>query len=633
MKASLCMLVFCIAVFSLAFSGYSLDDLHFNVLFIFAKESLPDFWGLHALAPVTNQIDFSFLYRNEGLMAMMFALLHRLPLSVEEKILFHNTLNLGLQLLNVGLFAYVMRKLVGSSSLFPYLFFYLLYPFAASNHYWQANLNMTFVATLFLISLALFLNVTYETGKIWRNLLFWIIPSLIFLWLSIIMTEYAVVLSPIYVYLALYYSNRKAAIFKFDRLLTPYTVAASLLLVTSVAPLLLFSGHRLTVASYMTRYETLSGDVYLPVSLIAFAITVVNGILVFVSFLFANTVGLLVYPVAGLVAHTGYLTTLPVGIAIGIVLVAVLGGFVIWLYSIQSTPLRHETDRADDRFLMVLGGLWVFLAYFPFMLSIGYPRNVGLLVDRINVLGSMGIALCTGTLFCRLQKRVSLSYPHGMTTYAVATALLAVVLLLNLQIQKAHYIEAEQKERGLVEAVLNENIRMLAEGRRPIFLIEKTAEIVFPFTQLRRALNEPTVWGKVAKVGHFLFQRHFVDVNASTSLNFSEIYFFWCCPSSAPVTFNFFADWTEQPRPIVYKREEPFRLTEDQERYMIGYANTEIWKDPSYQGEFQSYPKKTHELVVLEIGESTFKLGGPLAYSFKKYEGREVIGMTVRRDR
>jgi len=70
----------------------------------------------------------------------------------------------------------------------------------------------------------------------------------------------------------------------------------------------------------------------------------------------------------------------------------------------------------------------------------------------------------------------------------------------------------------------------------------------------------------------------------------------------------------------VYKREEPFRVTEDAEKYTIGYANTEVWDDPLKPGEFRSYPKQAYELVVFEIGESTFRLGGAVAYSLKPYE-------------
>lgn len=632
LKAGFFLFVFCLAVFAFAFTGYGLSDLHFNVLFIFSREPLPDFWGLHALDPVTNQIDFSFLYRNEGLMAMMFALLYRLPLSVEDKIVFHNVLNLVLQLLNIGLFAYVMRKLVGTFRLFPYVFAYALYPFAASNHYWQANLNVTCTAVFFLISLALFLNVEYETGRIGKNLL-WFIPSLIFLWLSIIMTEYAMVLSPIYVYLSLYYSNKRTDVFRFERLFRSHTVASSLFLITSILPILVFSGHRLTVMGYAARFTELAGQVHLPASLIALIITVGNGLLVLLSFVFANTIGLLLYPITDLIGHSEYLRSLPTGIIAGVGLIAMLGGFTTWLYVIQAKPSSQRLDGTDDRFFMGLGVMWVFLTYFPFMLSIGYPRNVGLLVDRINVLGSMGVAIILGTLFWQLRDRVvTPSHPRAAVGYAVATGLIAIVLALNLQIQKAYFVEAERKEHGLVEAVLKENERMLAEGRKAIFLIERASRQVFPFVQLRQALNEATVWDKMNRVGRFVVQRHFTGVNSSTNLHFNEIYFFWCCPFSAPITFNFFADWEGRPRPIVYKREEPFRLSENPEYYRIGYANTEIWNDPAYLGEFKTYPKDTYELVVMEIGESTFQLGGQMVYAFGKYNGQGTIGAMVRKD-
>lgn len=93
-----------------------------------------------------------------------------------------------------------------------------------------------------------------------------------------------------------------------------------------------------------------------------------------------------------------------------------------------------------------------------------------------------------------------------------------------------------------------------------------------------------------------------------------------------------FADWEGRPRPIVYTREEPFRLSENPEYYRIGYANTEIWNDPAHPGEFKMYPKDTYELVVMEIGESTFQLGGQIVYAFGQYNEQGTTGAMVRKD-
>jgi hypothetical protein len=133
----------------------------------------------------------------------------------------------------------------------------------------------------------------------------------------------------------------------------------------------------------------------------------------------------------------------------------------------------------------------------------------------------------------------------------------------------------------------------------------------------------------MAKVGSFIFKRYFSGITASTTFHFNEIYFFSCCPSAAPVTFNFYADWVGQPRPLVYKREEPFRLIEDAEQYTIGYASTEIWNAPSYAGEFRTYSKRSHVMMVLKIEESTFRLGGPLAYSLEAYETPRIADVSM----
>lgn len=44
------------------------------------------------------------------------------------------------------------------------------------------------------------------------------------------------------------------------------------------------------------------------------------------------------------------------------------------------------------------------------------------------------------------------------------------------------------------------------------------------------------------------------------------------------------------------------------------------------------YPKDTYELVVMEIGESTFQLGGQIVYAFGQYNEQGTIGAMVRKD-
>jgi hypothetical protein len=341
-------------------------------------------------------------------------------------------------------------------------------------------------------------------------------------------------------------------------------------------------------------------------------------VLAYASFLFANTLGIVVYPLADLVKHGDVLRMLPLEIYVGIGWVTVLGGVGLWMVSKQKTGRYAKTGQSPDfRFLFVLGFLWMALAYFPFTLSFGYPRNVGLTADRINLLGSMGATLILGSFLCRLHDR------RGDAVFFSAMGLLGVVLLLNVQLQKAHYVEAEKKERALVDAVLDAKQRLGEEGKEPIFLLNRASKMAFPRAQLRQALHEPTVEGKAKKVASFLSQRYFTQPTLSTNFHFNGICFFWCGPHSASHTFNFYAEWREVPPPAVYKWEEPFRLSEDPGHFTLGYLDTDVWTSPSAPGEFRSYIKRDYRLIVMEIGESTFRLGGLLDYKFRPYKGTE----------
>jgi hypothetical protein len=601
----------CLAVFWLAFRGYPLEAVHFNTLHFLSKDPFPDFWGLRVVDPATGRVDWSLLYRNEGLMAAELYFLYRLPLVLETKLVLVNVVNLGAQALNAALFAYVVRKLAGPGRWLPYLLLYLLYPFAASNHYWQAGLPVNLAATLFLASLTFFLNVDFAPGREGRNLFCWLLPSLLCLWLSIITVEYAICLSPLFVYLAIYRANGGQGVWRFRRWVTPYTAMAALFLLTSLLPALLFTGHRLTVASYGSRFSDLAQQARLPEGLVKVGVMAGNAVLVGLSYLFANTAGLLVYPLADTVRAAGYLVGLGATVWAPLAVLAALVGWS-WWRSAKVGP--GDGGGMDQRFLLVAGALWAFLSYFPFLLSIGYPRNVGLHVDRINILGSMGVVLFVGTAVGLLVDRLR---PHASPALAVAGALVAALWLVNLEIQKASYVEADWKERALVEAVLQEQQRLSASGREPVFLLERAGGWRTLRDQIREALSGATGTAKLVGLGRFLWERHFAGRTLTTGFTFDGIYFFWCCPASAPVTFNFYADWLGWPRPSVFKREGTFRLEESPDAYRIGYLAQEVWDAPSNPGEFRIYPKSRYDLVTMEIGESTFRLGGPLAYSFR----------------
>ena len=609
---------FVVAVFALAFWGYPIQRTNFSD-FLFYTKDLPPFWGLSLVDPQTHQINYSFLlHHNEGFMALTYFLLNHLALATAHKLVFVNILNIGIQFLNILLFAAVLRKLVGPRYLFPYLMVFVLYPFAAANRYWQVCIANNFVPTFFLLSLRLFLQVDYAKDRLFTNLVFRVAPSVILLWLSIIMVEFAIALSPIYVYLALYYSNGKRTALRFKKCVTPYTVAASLFLLTSIVPVFLFTGHRLTVMSYTSRYTELATQMNLAASLAAAATIVVNALLTYASFFFANTVGVIVYPLAEIAKCRHLLNAVPSLHYLGILLVAVLGPLALWINANARTNSAEQEPGPDFRFLVVLGLLWMVLAYFPFSISFGYPRNVGLIADRINLLGAMGATLLLGSglcIVCDRKRSPGLFWGVGGVI---------AVLLLNIQLQQTQYVDAERKELALVDAVLETNQRLRSESRTPIFLLHRQVQIASPRAKLREVLDRSSALLRFAGLAGFLWERYLTQPTVSTSFHFNGIYLFWCCPASAQSTFDFFADWRGVPRPVVFKQEEPFRWSEDPTYYHIGYLQTEVWQGASTAKEaFATYPKKDYQLVVMDIGESTFLPGGPLQYRVQPYRGEE----------
>ncbi|TAJ24086.1 MAG: hypothetical protein EPO64_09980 [Nitrospirae bacterium] len=597
-------------VFFLHFWGFSPKGFHFSDFHFYEKE-LPAFWGLSVVDHKTGRVNWEFLYHNEGLMALMYYLVKEVPLATEAKVVLVNSLNMALRFLDAALFLLVLRNLVGSSRLFPFALVYLVYPFNSANRYWEACTANHLAALFFLVSLLLYLRVDYDPGRFRRNLILWIVPSLVFLWLSIITVEFAILLSPLYVLLAIYYSNGRALVLRGPWLAPPYPKAACVFLLTGVAPVLLFSGHGLTVLSYASRYQELASTANEASLLVAGAAIAGNAVLVYLSVLFANTLGLILYPLGSLIQYPIPSTWMPSPLALAGITLAV--GLGIAGLRVGSQVETQGELPPDLRFLSFFGLLWAVLAYLPFSLSFGYPRNVGPVADRINLLGSMGVALCLGSLLCWTQDRLRARRPSWMPAFYALWSAMLVVLLLNLQLQKAVYIEAERKERAVVSTILDARARVPDGEKEPIFLLDREAKLVTPRVQLRHALSEPSVWGKVVGVSHVALERYFLAPPVPTSFHLEGIYWFW---SKA---FEFYADLEGRPRPLVYRLEDPFNLTEEAETYRIGYQPREVWEDPSDTSGFRVYPKSRYELVVVKIAESSFRFGGSLEYAFLPY--------------
>jgi len=153
--------VFAVVAFGVIFWGYPLEAMNFSDFHFYEREQ-PVLWGLSIVEPETGRINYAFLFHNEGLMTLLYFLLNRLPLDIPDKQVFVNSFSIALQVLNAVLFTAVLWRLVGLSRLFPYLLLFLLYPFAAANHYWQSCIPNNLAAAFFLGSLLLYLHIDYD---------------------------------------------------------------------------------------------------------------------------------------------------------------------------------------------------------------------------------------------------------------------------------------------------------------------------------------------------------------------------------------------------------------------------------------------------------------------------------------
>lgn len=616
--------LFILVVFGLMFWGYRLDRLHYSDLLYFSDE-LPAFWGLSIQDSATGGINYSFLYHNEGLMALRVYLINRMPIAVEEKLILVNGLNMAIQLLNAFLFASVVKTLVGNSYIFPFLAFYLLYPFLAAVHYWQTQDVNSFAATLFLCSLRLFLQVDYRRERLVHNLVCYLASSLLLLWLSIITVEWAVTLSPLYLYLALYHENGKTTVLRFQRVVTPYTALAAVFLLTSLLPLYLFAGRGNISASamYLVRYDEVASFLGLPTAVVGILIATVNCILVYTSYLFANTLGLLLYPALDLIRHRTFLLDLGLGLIGAITAVSIIGslllGHAVKEWKVQASSY---TTGVQFKFLGVFGLLWAILAYFPFSLSFGYPRNVGLFADRVNLLGSMGVVLSLGSLWCMAQGYIASQKFFGRIRFYAGACTISLILLLNLQIQKAMYVEAEEKDRAIADVLIGERARWSAFGKEPIFILASDSYPPSLRSRVRRALSEGAAIDRLISVGHFFGERYFGGQATPVSFRFNFNGINWFAGSD----IEFYARLKGE-RPLeIYKFDERVEVSEDAESYRIGYVSTEVWETPNDIKAFQVYPKSQYEFMRMELMASSFRLGGPLQYAFKSSGGIASTG-------
>jgi hypothetical protein len=90
---------------------------------------------------------------------------------------------------------------------------------------------------------------------------------------------------------------------------------------------------------------------------------------------------------------------------------------------------------------------------------------------------------------------------------------------------------------------------------------------------------------------------------------------FGCCPGAAPATIFGYAKSRGVDYVPVYTVDKTFRFMQDAETYRLGYEEVNVQSRSQGVVRWTAYPKRDFDLRVIEIGESFFRLRGPLAYS------------------
>lgn len=598
-------------VFLQVFWGYSSSAVHFADYQYLGGPS-PALWGIRIVNPDTHQIDFSFLHTNLGLMALSYYVVHALPLSLEEKLQFINGLNIALQVVNALLFSRLVRLWGGPAFVTSALLIYLLYPFAASVHFWQASFVNNLAAMLFLLSLNLFSSASFKTGRGLREFILYVTPSLLLYWLSIITVEWAVSLSPIYFLLAVRSSDGTIPSLAHCRTRYPSLLSGGLYVCASIALPLLGTGHRLFAASgvYSGRYAELASQLNVPQGIAEAVVIVTNALLVYLSIGVANSIGFVLYPFLDLFDNADFIRRLSLEMWGGVGAVSLLlVGILRWSPIVSMVEVRRGTLR----FVFGIGLAWTFLSYLPFTLSFAYPRNVGLMADRVNLLGSMGVSLVLGSLVCWWRAYVQTTCRQVRVLSCAASVMVVGLLLLNAQVQKASFQEAEVKELALVEAILGIQEKESTDGRQPIFLAIRNVKQATPREEIRQGLSESSMLRRLGAVGRVLFERYLVKPAAPTNFNLNGVHWFY-----GGVT-DFWADRKGQPRPIVYRWEDPLQIEETEDAYVFAYPPT-----PSFKTEVKSFPKGQYKVLLLHIDDPSFQLGGHLSFRIVPYQERRL---------
>jgi len=564
---------------------------------------------------------WSLLYTRRGLMPIAVWLVDRV--SVGNRQISVNVLCIFVLILNAGLFAYILRRITGPRLLVPIFICAVLYPFSAGSHFWQYIIINNLAATFFLGSLAAFLCIDHSAAKLTHRHIAWSTLGIVCFWISVMLVDYAVFMGPLFLYLALYYSNGRQAVFRFRRFVTPASYIGLAFVLTDILAVVFIAQDAPSLLAYRSRFEEFASRVALPKEAITVLAVFANTTFFYLSTLMSNSIGYVLYPVSEVKAHYSILLE-SWWIVPGIGLVA--GAALYGLYAAsreEEASRRSNEENRKTKFVFVVGALWAVLAYLPFATAIGYPRIVGLTADRANILALWGVSICLGVFLHKmLATSESRKLVRGTCMYTVVFVVLAA-LATNLYIQKEYYVENYRKEQQLARLIL-ETQELHADGRAPIVLLDRKEKVKFPRMQLMTAMEQPGEGSKISALLRFLANRYFFQDYLTSSFHLDGIMMFGCCPNSAWVTFDGYAKWLNHQRVPVYKHEPPFFLEQDDGVYKIGYKVTEVWSKSF--GSFRSiaFPKREYQVIRLEIAEPFFHLRGSLAYTVEAYDGHQL---------
>ena len=562
---------------------------------------------------------WSLLHTRRGLMPIAVWLIDRVSFGNRQVAV--NILCLLVQILNAGLFAYIIRRIAGPRLFVPIFICAVLYPFSSGSHFWQYIIINNLAVTFFLASLAAFLCIDHTADALTRGHIAWGIVSMVCFWISIMLVDYAVFMGPLFLYLALYYNNSRQALFRFPRFLTPSVYVALAFLVTNALAVIFIAQEAPSVLAYGSRFEELASRTVLPTEMITVLAVFANTALFYLSAVFSNSFGYVLHPLSTVKAHYGILFESP-WIVPGIGFVAATGAFALYAVSPgQRVASSSEEKSLEAKFVLVVGVMWTVLAYLPFAMAIGYPRIVGLTADRANILALWGVSTCIGLFLHKLLVTVGRGNVVRVTSLYGGVFIVLAVLISNLYIQKEYYVENYRKERELARLILESEGLYAMNGRLPIILLDRKEKLTFPRAQLMAAVEQPGEGSKILGLLRFLANRYFIQEYVTSSFHLGGIMMFGCCPNSAWVTFDGYAKWLNRRRVPVYKHEPPFYLEQNDGVYKIGYKVTEAWSKSFGSFRSTTFPKRQYQIIKLEIGDSFFRLRGGLDYNVSAYAG------------